>query len=850
MVVLRTLGVLDLRDGKGVEIRSVLQQPKRLALLAFLTISTPRRYHRRDSLLAMFWPELDGEHARAALRRSLHFLRAALGAGSIEGRGEEEVCVRPEQLWCDAVAFEEALRSGNPASALELYQGNLLEGFHVSESPSFENWLDGERGRLRSLATQAAWSLADEADRRHSCEEAVRWGRQAFELNPDDEEALRRLLGLLDRLGDRAAALATYEGFVRRLTRDGVEPESETRALMEAVRARPRPRNVSVSPEFPTSPTEPETKRPVSGPQHTRRWPRRMVAAGAATLGILGLAAIWALSHRRAVLDPRRVLVAPFQNRTGNASLDPLGFIAADWIGRGLSETRLVQVVDASAALTSGRAGTGESAAGGERVIAQLGAESGAGTVVVGSYHRQRDTLYFEAKMIDAAGLGVLSALAPAGALETQPLAAVEILRQRIMVALAFRLDSRLGSLPTTSHPPTYEAYRHFVEGIVLHTKRDYRAAMQQFLQAAASDSAFYAPVIFAAVEHFNLALDNSEPHGFATSDSLAQLVAAHREQLSPLEVAILDWLRAMLVGDQPAALEISRTFAQLAPGTLWEYQGAYDALQVNRPAEAVSILTRMDPDRGPLLGWMYYWSVLTVAYHLLGEHQKGLRTAQRARERFGATLDVLALEMGVLAALGRVRELEVRVGEAEVARPAVWGSPGLVLMKVAQELQAHGYPDASVRLLNRVLTWYRGRPHEERTSRIGRAEYGQVLYSAGQWQAARKIFEELAAEDSHASYLGFLGLLAARQGDSAKAQQISQSLAVIETPYLFGQVTYVRACIASLLGHRPQAVALLRQAFAHGLHYGMHSLHSDPDLVPLRGYPPFEELLRPKVDK
>jgi len=866
MVELRTLGLLDLRDAAGAEIRSVLQQPKRLALLAFLTISAPRRYHRRDSLLAMFWPELDEEHARAALRRSLHFLRGALGPGSIEGRGEEEVGVRPEQLWCDAVAFEEALRSGNPASALELYQGNLLEGFHVSESPAFDDWLDGERSRLRGVATLAAWSLADAADRRHCYEEAARWGRQAFDLNHDDEEALHRFLRLLDHLGDRAAAIATYEEFVRRLTRDGLEPESETRALMEAIRARPRPMNVegrvrsgvsetlaqpapSIPPEFPVTPTEPETQRPFGGPPDTRRRRRWGVpGAGAAMLGILGLAALSTLSHHRATLDPRRVLVAPFENRTGKASLDPLGFIAADWIARSLSETRLVQVVDASAALSSGSSvGTGGIVAGGEKGIARLGVKSRAGTVVVGSYYRQRDTLYFEAKVIDAVRHDVLSALAPAGALETQPLTAVEILRQRIMVALAFRLDSSLGNFPTTSHPPTYEAYRHFVEGITLHTKRDYRAAKQEFLQAAASDSAFYAPVIFAALEHFNLALDNSDLHGFATSDSLVNLVAAHREQLSPLEVAILDWLRARLVGDQSAGLVISRRFAQLAPGTLWEYQGAYDALLVNRPAEAVTILARMDPDRGPLRGWMYYWSVLSVAHHLLGEHRRELRIAQRARERYGATLDVLALEMGALAALGRVRELEVRVGEAEMARPAVWATPAVVLMKVGQELQAHGYPDASVRLLNRVLTWYRGRLREERASQISRAEYGEILYSAGQWQAARKIFEELAAENSSAFYHGFLGLLAARQGDSAKAQEISKSLAAVKTPYLFGQVTYVRARIASLLGQRPQAVALLRQAFADGLQYGMHSLHFDPDLVPLRGYPPFEELLRPK---
>ena len=83
MIRFFTLGKLDLRGAESVEMRAVLQQPKRLGLLAYLAVASPRRFHRRDTLLGLFWPELDQEHARAALRRSLYFLRAELGAGVI-----------------------------------------------------------------------------------------------------------------------------------------------------------------------------------------------------------------------------------------------------------------------------------------------------------------------------------------------------------------------------------------------------------------------------------------------------------------------------------------------------------------------------------------------------------------------------------------------------------------------------------------------------------------------------------------------------------------------------------------------------------------------------------------------
>jgi DNA-binding SARP family transcriptional activator len=242
MIELRTLGVLDLRDGNGNEIRSVLQQPKRLALLAYLALAAPRRHHRRDSLLAMFWPELDEEHARAALRRSLYYLRTGLGRDVIVARGEDELTVSAEGLWCDATAFFEAIKAAELDRALELYRGDLLEGFHLSGAPVFEDWLDRERSRLRDRAAAAAWELAEVGEKAGDGGKAGSWARRGFELTPDDEDTLRRLLQLLDRTGDRPGALRVYEEFSRRLTLEyDLEPAAETRALVEAIRTRTRP---------------------------------------------------------------------------------------------------------------------------------------------------------------------------------------------------------------------------------------------------------------------------------------------------------------------------------------------------------------------------------------------------------------------------------------------------------------------------------------------------------------------------------------------------------------------------------------------------------------------------------
>jgi DNA-binding SARP family transcriptional activator len=239
MIQFHTLGLLDLRGPNG-EIRAVLQQPKRLGLLAYLSVSVPRRFHRRDTLLGLFWPELDQEHARAALRRSLYFLRAQVGAEVIAGRGDEEVGIPEDVLWCDTTALEQALDAGQPERAVELYRGTLLDGLYVAGTASeYQDWLDAERTRLRGRAAGAAQEVVDQMMATGRLAEAVRWCRRALELRPDDEATLCRLLGLFDSSGDRSAALRAYDDFARRMMQEfGVEPAAETRQLVESIRKR------------------------------------------------------------------------------------------------------------------------------------------------------------------------------------------------------------------------------------------------------------------------------------------------------------------------------------------------------------------------------------------------------------------------------------------------------------------------------------------------------------------------------------------------------------------------------------------------------------------------------------
>ncbi len=240
MLKLRTLGAVSLVGADGREVRIVLTQPKLLALLTYLSVAAPGgpgEFHRRDTLLGLFWPEQDQGHARASLRKAVHVLRRALGAEVIVARGDEELAVAPEQLWCDAAAFEQAASRGMVSEALELYAGDLLPGFFLAGAPEFEHWHERERARLRDRAAQQAWALAQRAAADARSADAARWARRAVSFTPDDEVAFRDLVSLLYRVGDRAGALRAYDEFALRLEREfGTRPSAMTRRLVDDVR--------------------------------------------------------------------------------------------------------------------------------------------------------------------------------------------------------------------------------------------------------------------------------------------------------------------------------------------------------------------------------------------------------------------------------------------------------------------------------------------------------------------------------------------------------------------------------------------------------------------------------------
>ena len=615
-------------------------------------------------------------------------------------------------------------------------------------------------------------------------------------------------------------------------------------------------------------PTAGEFAAALGGPAHRTSVPTRGVLAGrrgrrltlaAGTLAAAAAAVVLAVRRPAAGLNDRRVVVAVIENHTGDPSLDNLGHMAADWVTQGLAQTGLVEVVPSMSVMTASRAsgghGQGHLDASGLRA---LGRETGAGTVVWGAYYRQGDSVRFQVQISAAKDGTVLRALDPVAGPLAQPLDAVEALRQRVMAALATLFDSRLSRWATTaSQPPNFQAYQEFIGGLDRFVQFDMRGAIAHFERAVAVDTTFRLPLIFAANAHMNVG-------EFAVADSLGHALERHAGRFAPLDRAYLAWVLATCRGDGPEALRAARAMANLAPGSEALYLVAEDAMALNRPREAVDALVGLGPDRGFTRGWWVYWSDLTSAWHLVGDHRRELQAALEGLRRFPDNPQILATQVRALAALGRVEEMRRGVAASMNVPPMEGWAAADVLLLAAVELRAHGHAAAADTMLAQARDWLAARPPAEAASEAHQVRVALVAYTAGRLVDAQREFERLAARGGpgrsgsvggaavmgdawdQMDYLGYVGAVAARQGNRDQALRVAQTLERVTRPYLFGRPTVWRARIAALLGERDGAVALLREAFAKGYPHA-HALHTDLAFEALRDYAPFQELLRPK---
>ena len=565
MIQLQTLGRVRLvGDPSAEDVGPASAQPKRVALLAYLALMSDRGPVRRDTLLALFWPELGDEEARRALRQALHYLRRVVGDSVLVGAGEE-LSVSRERFRCDAVEFERLVAAGEPVRALSFYEGDFLAGFHVPEvAPELEEWVDRTRARLRRHAATAAWTAADAAESAGERDAAVALGRRACELEPDQEGGWRRLMTLQDRLGDRAGALRTHDDLAARLQREfDAEPSAETVALAEKLRtARTTRPDLAEAAATPPRPFPVTSSPPAFAPSASTRLRWLPIAAGAAVI----LAAGALVSRRHAAEDrtepsllevgavaPRdRLLVAQFTDTGGDTAL---ALAISDAFRVDFAQSPNVRVMtprQVRAALE--RMERSAEIAVNDSLARELALREGVKAFVVGRVARIGGRWDLTVELVGAESGEVLSAVRETASDSTGLIGAVD----RASETLRYRLGESLREL--RAFPPLAQevtaslpALRKYTEGMRYIYGTERSRAIPLFEEAVALDSNFASAHLSLAHVYGSLA----EP---GRMEQALERAMAHLERLPFPDRQVLIATDAYARGDHARAI---RTYSE-----------------------------------------------------------------------------------------------------------------------------------------------------------------------------------------------------------------------------------------------------------------------------------------------
>ena len=242
-IELRLLGGLEIRDG-GEPVGGFVSA-KSPALLAFL--ASTGASHPREYLTGLLWGESPEKQARMSLRVVLSNLRQLIGAEQFDTSRTRVAISAEADLISDVAEFSaitsrmgrgELLDDEDLNRLFALYSGEFLEGFTVRDAPMFDEWVLGERERLRNLAVVAFEQRANRQATVGRHDDSIATLKRLLEIDPWHEAAFRQYLTQLTRAGRRASALIEFDTFSQMLERElGIGPEPDTIGLYEEIRA-------------------------------------------------------------------------------------------------------------------------------------------------------------------------------------------------------------------------------------------------------------------------------------------------------------------------------------------------------------------------------------------------------------------------------------------------------------------------------------------------------------------------------------------------------------------------------------------------------------------------------------
>jgi serine/threonine protein kinase/WD40 repeat protein/DNA-binding SARP family transcriptional activator len=240
---LAVLGTFELAiDGKVVD---RFRTSRVQALLVYLAVEAGRgaRVQRRENLIELLWPGMPTSSGLQNLRQTLYQLKKQVPDVSGQSfllSNRQTIQINPDYLLTVDTAEMVRLLAHHPdhwLPAVDLYRGDFLNDFYLSDAATFELWSANYRADYRRRVLDALVSLTDMQIDRRAYKEAERLAHRQLQIDSLRERAYQQLMTALSYDGRRAEALRQYEMCRQALDDElGVPVSEATVKLAEMIR--------------------------------------------------------------------------------------------------------------------------------------------------------------------------------------------------------------------------------------------------------------------------------------------------------------------------------------------------------------------------------------------------------------------------------------------------------------------------------------------------------------------------------------------------------------------------------------------------------------------------------------
>ena len=199
------------------------------ALFYYLLI---QKQVQRDTLVNLFWGEVEEEVAKKNLRNAVYMIRRAIDEDIILSPQRSILQINPSwRIDCDV----DVLLNGGEGEN-NLYQGEFLQGFLVKDAEAFEQWMFQQRDHYKDVYINGLHRRIRICMKEQAYQQGENYSKQLIAAEAFDEEAYRVLMKIYGAQGQYNKGMEIFHRLVEILERElSISPDIKTIDVYETL---------------------------------------------------------------------------------------------------------------------------------------------------------------------------------------------------------------------------------------------------------------------------------------------------------------------------------------------------------------------------------------------------------------------------------------------------------------------------------------------------------------------------------------------------------------------------------------------------------------------------------------